>query len=254
MTSTNYSMPLPASDPFLREQAEPSRYPALVTNFGDRHIQALMDWMEGLIPGHTSARIFDSYIIPYATQPFKFFFACGNDTTRVIKLLRHYPHLLGSKICIATVAHSTPTDRARLMKAGYDDVFQPSMSAIEARCRLDAHLRRSEAAKVAVVRRWSPHVTEVDQSLLEPLVETRLTEREKLVLHLLAQRVGRATPIASLQRDMRRKYGHASIPSLRVVVSQIRKKLRQGYTIIATVDGGYVLRPPAIDEREAAVG
>ena len=131
------------------------------------------------------------------------------------------------------------------MKSGYDDVFQSSMPMIEARCRLDAHLRRSEAAQVGALHRRSPRATEVDQGLLGPLVETRLSERELLVLRLLAQRIGIATPIVSLQREIRSKYGHASIPSLRAVVSHIRKKLRVGFTINASVDGGYVLRQQA---------
>lgn len=245
MIFTNQSNALPTSDPLLRNQVEPSRYPALVTYFGDRHIQSMLDWMEGLIPGNTPARVFDSYIVPFASLPLKYFFVCGNDTTRMIKLLRHYPHLVGRKICIATMAQSTPADRARLMKSGYDDVFQFSMPMIEARCRLDAHLRRSEAAQVAALHRRSPRATEVDQGLLGPLVETRLSERELLVLRLLAQRIGSATPIASLQREIRRTYGHASIPSLRAVVSHIRKKLRLGFTINTSADGGYVLRQQA---------
>lgn len=245
MIFTNQSDALPTSDPLLRNEVEPSHYPALVTYFGDRQIQSMLDWMEGLIPGNTSARVFENYIVPFASLPLKFFFVCGNDTTRMIKLLRHYPHMVGRKVCIATMAQSTPADRARLMKAGYDDVFQSSMPVIEARCRLGAHLRRSEAAHVAAVHRWSPCAKGVDQGLLERLVDTRLSEKEQIVLGLLEQRIGSATPIAALQREIRRSYGQASIPSLRVIVSHIRKKLRLGYTISASMDGGYVLRQPA---------
>lgn len=219
-------------------------HPAIVGYFSDRHSPLQLEWIEDLIPGCVTGPISESYIAPIAGREFRIFAVCGNDPSRMIKLLRAYHNHVGRKLNIALLHRSTPTDRARLLTAGYDDVFDLRTTRAEALSRLHAHLRRMDLTGPA------PAAAPCDTAALdralerEPILTRPCTERERLILAALYDRRNAVTPNHVIHRKIRSRYGHSNIASLHVVICHIRKKLAAGYAITYSPAGGYMLTDP----------
>lgn len=217
-------------------------HPAIVGYFSDKNSHLQLDWIEDLIPGCITGPISESYIAPIACRDFRIFAVCGSDTSRMVKLLRAYHNLIGRKLNIALLQRSTPADRARLLTAGYDDVFDLRTTRAEALSRINAHLRRMDLTGPASAAQ-GPSV--FDRALeREPILTQPCTERERLILSALYDRRNAVTPNHVIHRKIRSRYGHSNVASLHVVICHIRKKLAEGYAITFNPAGGYMLTDP----------
>lgn len=216
-------------------------HPAVITYFNDRSIQSQLEWLDGLLPDSFAGRISESYIAPIANRSFRIFVVCGNDPKRMVKLMRHYRNLIGRKLCVAMMLRSTPSDRVRLFNAGFDEVLDLRSSHIEATCRLNAHLRRIETRARLAALGELPRAESSGDAAVDRLAHAPLSERERLVLGLLHQRIGQLTTTTDIHREIRRRYGRSHTRSLHVVISLLRKKLHHGYGIVYRTEGGYVL-------------
>lgn len=225
-------------------------HPAIVGYFNDKNSHLQLDWIEDLIPGCISGPISESYIAPIACRDFRIFVVCGNDTSRMVKLLRAYHNLIGRKLNIALLQRSTPADRARLLTAGYDDVFDLRTTRAEALSRINAHLRRMDLATPSAPAEGT---AQLDRALeREPILTRPCTERERLILSALYDRRNAVTPNHMIHRRIRSRYGHSNVASLHVVICHIRKKLAEGYAITFNPAGGYMLTDPEHSETAPA--
>lgn len=207
--------------------------------YHDRVERERQEWVDRVFPECSSidiAKIDQLLSWPNGPQFDVFIVGC-NDVPRVAKLLRSYAHVARSKPRVLIVKGITPAERARALMAGFDDVFDYArMQPEEAVARVRALQRRYmihaqgsasdqlQAANVALVVNGQA-----------------LTRSEKRVLSALVRRPGRTVSYFSLSLEVGGGIEPASVNYLKVVVSHLRRKLREGVLIVAEPRAGYMI-------------
>lgn len=177
-----------------------------------------------------------TFAISRANADFPLLFIDVNDPVRAARYLRNHRALLNNIATFAIMAHSSPARRARLLAAGCDDVFDCArMTLQEAGLRIEAVLRRR--AMSAINPQWSKPLPQV-AALCDP---AQLTPRERSLLAVLAQHEGEAISVGVLLRQVDHADPARFRRSLKVSISNLRKKLPAPYGIEAVPGGGYRL-------------
>ena len=111
-----------------------------VLYFGDRYTEERKYWLTQLAP-NLEPYFYTPDDIRYLSRSedeFDILFVSGNDIKRVIMAIRDYRPCIGNRAVIAVTTNSLPQDRARLLSAGYDDVFDiVKLHQIEATARIE---------------------------------------------------------------------------------------------------------------------
>lgn len=169
-------------------------------------------------------------------DPYDILLIAGPAPERLTTLLRCYLPVLGLLPKIAALEKSTPRDRTQLLNAGFDDVFTAGMPVQEARSRLTAIWRRYRLRGVSL----PPSVTgcaSIDQ--VPALSKGSLTKREANILKSLFAKSPAPVAITELQTGL--SFARSiKTTSLRVQISNLRKKLKDGVHI-QKMTTGYAL-------------
>ena len=162
----------------------------------------------------------------------------GNDAPRVARILREHVAALAGIAVVSVMTGSSVDRRALVLKAGCDACFDTaSMAPEEARLRLGAIMQRYEARQRDAMKERA------HETMLREIADCGLmTTRERRLVSYLIGRRGMTASYAALNTLMSQDMDPISTAHLRVVVSKLRKKLRNGARIVAEGSWGYRLR------------
>ncbi|MEO0032650.1 MAG: hypothetical protein RIS94_2408 [Pseudomonadota bacterium] len=171
----------------------------------------------------------------------------GNDARRVAKIMKYNAIMFGQKLKVSLMCDGHPRRRAAVIAAGFDDVFDCArMDPIEATARVGAMWSRYESTRA---RRAAE---QRDGERLDMIAyATMLTGREKALLRLLLDREGREVSHAVIRSQVSTYHENMAVGTLRVAISKLRKKLREGVTVESTARQGYVLCIAGVADRAA---
>lgn len=207
---------------------------------GESSASSLLLWSELLHRDIDICRVSENYLADISPNRFQYdvLVIAGNDPKRVKRLLRYYAAAITDKTKIALVRSTGPNERASLLRAGFDDVFEPRMAIPEAQARMRAHHARHRLARTG---RANEHVVEMSTSeSTDAHFATPPTAREKAMFEMLRAADGNVVPMGVLARAL----GSDSVlqpSSVKVFVSSLRKKLRDGLDIRSDRQHGYAL-------------
>lgn len=181
--------------------------------------------------------ISDNYLTYTSEESLRYnvIFVVGKDTSRFRRFMKTYSPIMARKPKIAVTKDTSPARRAKILEAGFDDVFTTAMPVDEAQARIQAMLRR--------VRLASRHdgIGELLDVQLRNIVSTPLQPREiRLMRKLLSSQgsVVRTHELASVTNDAVQSISPAS---LRVAISNLRGKLQKHVRIRSHGLDGYSL-------------
>ena len=179
----------------------------------------------------------ETYAISVAERDYDVLFVGANDALRVAKFVRSNAPLLANRASFALIDQADPQRRARVLNAGFDDVFDLARTAPEEaiirvaavwrRYKMVEELKRAEFEKSAAVR--------------EIADGSELGRREILLLETLHEKLGRPVSYYSLMKICSNDYEVITFDHLKVLISNLRKKLNRSYKISAITGQGYIL-------------
>jgi DNA-binding response OmpR family regulator len=209
---------------------------------GETNASNLLIWSELLQREIDICRASENYLADISPNRFEYdlLIIAGNDPKRVKRLLRCYAPAIAWKPKVALVRSSNPRERASLLRSGFDDVFEPRMPIPEAQARMRALVNRYD---MALMRRASLELASVPQSgaAADAHFAIAPTARERALFDLLLSAQGSAVPSRILAAAQGTE-GALKPSSVKVVVSSLRRKLRDGYEISSDRQKGYALR------------
>lgn len=207
--------------------------------FNERNSKRLLEFVDNIVDDTKHYAISENYITHLSDigAQFDVLFVCSNDPRRAAKLFRSYRPILKRKINVVIMVKSTPADRALLLSAGYDDVFDLKTDAREVRVRiLSYHRRRRNADPMP-----TPQQILVNGSLESGMLKAKLTPTEGVVFSRLLEARQRPVPLTVLCNSAPRAQARTRMTSARVLLSRLRKKLGPGLAIICQGHAGYAL-------------
>lgn len=159
----------------------------------------------------------------------------GNDPVRAARFLRLNRPILASKVKIALMHGSLASKRAKLLNAGFDDVFDSArMSGDEAAMRCAAIAARYQAAA---------HKARADLELISALERVanvdQLSKRERQLLTLLTERLGEPVSHYKLRAELGQNAEELSYNYLKVLASNLRAKLKSPFVLVPGGQGTY---------------
>lgn len=208
----------------------------------DRSFQNRSDWLVKIFPDiqmfhhiendfrHLSPRLggFDALIVG------------GNDQIRLSNILKKSHQLLYRLPKIAITDELRPPKAAKLLNSGFDDVFdREKVTPEEVVARMRRICGRYRDANLRFERK------EVEESRIGRVAQvSRLNNRERNVVLRLMRIPGKVVPYYSVQVAASEFEGEISLSHLRVIISNLRKKLINGVQICAENNVGYSIYFP----------
>lgn len=215
-----------------------------VFRFADCMAPELDAWISALCPLAGRRFISETYIANFmdGEEPYVVAIVAANDLERARKFLRYNKPLLSAKLKIALLPSSRPPQRATLLMAGFDDVFDARTNIAEAQLRIAAMSRRNAIYGQASRRRGlgGSEVT------LKAAFAAPLTPRELQVASLLAAHTASGLPRSAILSEFGIEPQPLSHAALKVVISKLRAKLAPGWKIQSNRGYAYRLQPDAI--------
>ena len=198
----------------------------------DKYIHSIFDTV--------SQRTFaddETFLLSRASADYDVLLIGGSDPVRMGRFIRANRALLNGIALIAVVTGSTPARRARLLNVGFDDVLDIVRTPeSEARARINAIVNNYASARHA-------HSTaEQMASALEPICNpNNLAPREFALLWIMAENQGKAIPVAQMARQLDHHDPAQFRRSIKVTMSNLRRKLLPDWSIRSDLHGGYGL-------------
>ena len=178
----------------------------------------------------------DTHIISKAKIDYNLLLIGGSDASRIARFIKINQPIFKNCTMIALLDNADPARRSQLLHAGFDDVINwRRMPDLELSFRLRAiHTRRHQALKEESRNQSYGKVFPITQS-------KTITSREKKILNLLTARIGSVVTYNAILIEISNYDYEVSLESLKVSISNLRKKLGPEWVIKATELVGYTL-------------
>jgi DNA-binding response OmpR family regulator len=203
----------------------------------DAFVNARIDWLNTVIPGCKNYAYADgaTHYFSLADDDFDIMIFGGNDAVRSARFLKHGKPILNRRLKILLMTDSLPPRRAQALTAGFDDVFDTSRTKpAEAVARITAMWRRYND------RVRAEHLAFVSRTQIEEVaVFDTLSARERKILEILIGRRESFASYALLQANLSTHHDGITFQHLKVIICELRKKLRPGYKIRSRALLGY---------------
>jgi len=239
-------------DAMAGELIDPREMRVRYVSVGDQHSAAREFWMRSVFQFYLEFPYVPEDMSPLSSAQSDYdvlVFGC-NDLKRLLPFYRKNRSILRRKLVVCLMRSSTPQRRAKVIYSGFDDAVDIDRTLpAEAVARLRAMWQRYRM----VAQREQEELAE-DVALMPFCEVTRLTPKEKSVLHALVEGKGRSVAQFKLQLAGSRGHEQINQSNLRVTISTLRRKLRDGYRIVCSSGVGYALVgnfvPQALDGNE----
>lgn len=162
----------------------------------------------------------------------------GEDVRRAANYIKDNMDALQATVKIAVLSNSSPEKRAKLLKAGYDAVFDPlRCEPGEARAHITSIVRSYSYKRIEPKNEYV-----VGEDYKMYVGQFELTNREILIMKFLSRKKGSVVRYSTLQAQLSGWIDEITLNNLKVMVSNLRKKLVPGVSIVAHMNTGYELR------------
>jgi DNA-binding response OmpR family regulator len=179
----------------------------------------------------------ETFLLSRASAEYDVLLIGGSDPQRMGRFLRANRALLNDIARVAVVTGSTPALRARMLNAGFDDVFDIARTPVE-----EARVRAVAISRDHAITRHTQSSVGQMSSVLEPICNpTSLTPREFALLWLMATNLGRPVPVAQMAHEIAHTDPARFRRAIKVSMSNLRRKLLPGWRIETDLQGGYRL-------------
>jgi len=179
----------------------------------------------------------DTFILSKAHGDYDVLITGGNDPARMGRFIRSNSLLLNNVAKIALIHDSTPPRRTRLLNYGFDEVIDSKkMHMDEARLRLKSVIIKYRANRNLL----SDSFTKRNAVSLVCNPDL-LTPREFEIAHTLVDNINSFVSIKKFCSEINPSDTTAFKGSIKVMISNLRKKLNSGYIIKNDYSRGYVL-------------
>jgi DNA-binding response OmpR family regulator len=184
------------------------------------------------------ARFEDTHPLSSANPDYDILIISGNDAARVAKFIKANAALIGNRPRVALVSFWDPRRRAQVLNAGIDDVLDCSrMSPMEGMLRLSALWRRHQLVAQAQAER-----AEATRILAEfTKSEKSLNASEARVLSKLSENIGKSVSYIKLCDIASNNHESITLNHLKVIISNLRKKIASCCDIRSVNSYGYAL-------------
>lgn len=196
-------------------------------------------WLEGAFP---SAQVFsfaddDTKALSRHPDGYGVLIVGGNDIARMARFLKANRAAISGVVKICVTSGSNAQKRAMALHAGFDDVFDSEkMQGIEAAARIEAMRRRYLSAIESGNEKLRS-----DRLMGEYVAVERLTERERAIVTAMLADNNHFVSYAKVQQLCSDFHSHISFENVKVIICNLRKKLKPGVRIIAQPHKGYML-------------
>lgn len=176
-------------------------------------------------------------VLPTVPEDFDVLVVGGDDAGRMAEIVTTHKALLARRLKIALVARSQPNARAHLLVAGFDDVMDVGK----------VHPEEGMARLRAMWRRYNIRTAAEDEALHKRQTMNRaahlelLNKREACIIEMLVKRGGECVPYKTMMETVSEYHEPISFAHLKTLVSNLRKKLKDGARIQSRQDVGYYL-------------
>lgn len=199
-------------------------------------------WVEKIFPGIQKFAFVDDDTsgLSRSREGYDCLVIGGNDVPRLARFLRVNRNALSGVVMICVMVGANAHKRAQALMAGFDDVLDPDrMRPEEAVARVEAIVRRYQMTiesnnERARIEREMRKIANVD----------RLTDRERLLLEAFLQANGGFLSYFRIQSMLSTYIDEITLENVKVIVCNLRKKLKQDTKIKAKVGDGYSLIKP----------
>lgn len=197
-------------------------------------------WLKDVFPGAVTFNFSDDDTKALSRYPngYGALIVGGNDVARMGRFLKANRAALNGVVKICLTCGSNAQKRAQALHAGFDDVFDvEKMQAAEAIARIDAMRRRYQAA----IEMDNSKIKN-DRILGEYVNVERLTDRERAIMENLIADKSRFISYSKVQQLCSDFHSQISFENVKVIICNLRKKLKPGVRIIAQPHKGYMLQ------------
>lgn len=178
-----------------------------------------------------------SKFISVAEDDFDVLIVGGNDVRRICKIVRANQMILNRRLKISLMSKSSASRRAQVISAGFDDAIDVTRIApMEAIARVNAMWARYQ------MRADRDCHDDMLRSRLDRIAEyNRLSDREQKILAMFLEKGPGIISYFAMQQAA--SFGHETITfeNLKVVICNLRKKLRDNVKIKSVHLRGYQL-------------
>jgi len=179
----------------------------------------------------------ESYFLSRSQGDYEILLIGGIDPLRMSRFLRANKPILNRVAKIAVVRNSSPPRRARLLNCGFDEVIDTVKTPLpEARARIIAVMNRNLS-----IRAVERSVQEEIDAMAHICTPANLTPREFDLMRILSRNLGQTISVNAMCREIDPRDPASFKRSLKVNISNLRKKLRPGYRIEADFQNSYRL-------------
>ncbi|MEN9683656.1 MAG: hypothetical protein RLZZ427_1407 [Pseudomonadota bacterium] len=196
-------------------------------------------WLEEYFPGVVAFNFSDDDTKALSRYPngYGVLVVGGNDVARMGRFLKANRAALSGVVKICLTCGSTAQKRAQALHAGFDDVFDiEKMQGVEAVARVQAMRRRYQSAI-----ELDNSKIKTDRVVNEYAAVERLTDRERAIMEVLIADKHNFISYAKVQQICSDFHNQISFENVKVIICNLRKKLKDGVRIIAQPHKGYLL-------------
>ncbi len=206
----------------------------------DQYKEARDEWLSALSPNieYYNLNNQETFALSRINTDYDILVVGGNDAARIAKFMKSSAALIGSHPRLVLMSRSDPRRRAQVLNAGFDDVLDCSrMGTDEALFRIAALWRRHQ--QVERLRKEKESALMMLSSVKLP--DKRLSDAELRILTELIESIGRVISYHRLAEIASRGYEQVTFNHLKVLISNIRRKIDPRYTISSVHSFGYMI-------------
>lgn len=196
-------------------------------------------WVEQIFPGIAKFALADDDTsgLSRSREGYDGLVVGGNDVPRLARFLRVNRNALAGVVKICVMVGANAHKRAQALMAGFDDVLDPEkMRPEEAIARIGAIARRYRMAI-----EFNNERARIEREIRKIANADRLTDRERMLLEAFIESSGEFLSYYQIQNMLSNYVDEISLENVKVIVCNLRKKMKGGTRICAKVGSGYAL-------------
>ena len=177
----------------------------------------------------------ETYALSTAMRDYDILVVGANDVQRIAKFVRANARAISGRVKFVVMDQTDPQRRARVLNAGFDDVFDLSrMLPEEALMRVASVCGRyksvGERAKIFAEK----------QAVIKTITGSdHLARSELVLLQALCEDIGQPVSYLALANICSSDYRRMSENHLKVLISKLRRKIMKPYNIKSVLGMGY---------------
>ena len=205
----------------------------------DQAFDARFNWLSSVFQ-HIETYDFGSqetYALSTAMRDYDVLVVGANDVQRIAKFVRANARAISGRVKFVVMDQTDPQRRARVLNAGFDDVFDLSRMVPE-----EALMRAASVCGRYKSVGERANIFAEKQAVIKTITGgAHLARSELVLLQALCENIGQPVSYLALSNICSSDYRNMSENHLKVLISKLRRKIVIPYNIKSVVGIGYKL-------------